>query len=44
MCPVCLATMGLYVTGAVSAGAGTTLFGHQVIAQATRTDRIDHFH
>ena len=39
MCPVCLAMSGLYNTGGVSAPSRP--FGHQVVAQATRTDRID---
>ena len=29
MCPVCLATMGLYVAGGVSAGGITTYLGLQ---------------
>ena len=31
MCPVCLATMGLYVAGGVSAGAGTTLLATKLL-------------
>ena len=31
MCPVCLATMGLYVAGGLSAGAGTTLLASKLL-------------
>ena len=41
MCRVCLALSGLYIAGEVSAGAATTF--HQVVAQATRSSRIDLF-
>lgn len=37
MCPVCLATVGLYVAGGVSAGGITTYLASRVLR--TRPDR-----
>lgn len=31
MCPACLAAMGLYVVGGVSAGAGTTFLATKLL-------------
>ena len=51
MCPVCLATMGLYVAGGVSAGAGTTLLATKLLRKqpeatesttSTETEGDDH--
>ena len=51
MCPACLAAMGLYVFGGVSAGAGTTLLVTKLMPKrpepqqgddhATADDRIE---
>ena len=41
MCPVCLATMGLYVAGGVSAGGITTYLAAKLLP-TTRSTRIDH--
>jgi len=35
MCPVCLAASGLYVAGAVSAGAVTTFFATRLLRKRT---------
>ena len=51
MCPVCLATMGLYVAAGVSAGAGTTLLATRLLRKqpepaesttSTETEGDDH--
>ena len=39
MCPVCLATMGLYVAGGVSAGGITTYLAVDCCAEARSTRR-----
>ena len=35
MCPACLSAMGLYVFGAISAGAGTTLVVTKLLPKRT---------
>jgi hypothetical protein len=51
MCPACLATMGLYVAGGVSAGAGTTFLATKLLRKrpeptastsSTETEGDDH--
>jgi len=51
MCPVCLATLGLYVAGGVSASAGTTFLARKLLCKrpeptasttSTETEGDDH--
>ena len=37
MCPACLATVGLYVLGVLSAGAGTTLLATTMLRKSEPT-------
>ena len=41
MCPACLAAMGLYVFGGVSAGAGTTLLVTKLMPKRTEPTKGD---
>ena len=38
MCPACLAAMGLYVLGAASAGAGTTVLATQLLRKRAESN------
>ena len=38
MCPVCMATVGLYVAGGLTAGAGTTLLATRMLRKQPETN------
>ena len=38
MCPACLAAMGFYVVGGVSAGAGTTFLATKLLRKSTKSN------
>ena len=38
MCPACLAAMGLYVVGGVSAGAGTTFLATKLLRNRSESN------
>ena len=44
MCPACIAAMGLYVAGGVSAGAGTTLLATRLMRKRPEPDAANPSH
>jgi hypothetical protein len=44
MCPACLAALGLYVAGGVSAGAGTTLIAGKLLRKQPESNASNSTH